>query len=250
MKYQALIFDIDGTAIINDPNALPTPVVKKAVKSAQKNLKVMCATGRALSMAQPIIESLELTEPCVISGGTQLYDPVKKSIIWQKSLQPATVKSIMDVFRSTDYEIAINDEAVGQPARSRSIPSQVYVMYAMHLTIDQSEKYLPHLAQISEIVSHAVKSWKGEDFVDIHITHKNGTKQSAIEALLEQLKLDKTKVIGVGDGSNDLPLFNAVGFKIAMGNASDKLKQAADYVTLPADEDGLASAIDRFVLAK
>ena len=52
----------------------------------------------------------------------------------------------------------------------------------------------------------------------------------------------------VGDGNNDLPLFELAGWKVAMGNGADVLKEAADWIAPSVDEDGLAVAIERFIL--
>lgn len=52
----------------------------------------------------------------------------------------------------------------------------------------------------------------------------------------------------VGDGGNDLPLFELAGFKVAMGNAEEVLKKQADWIAPSVDEDGLAVAIKKFIL--
>ena len=55
--------------------------------------------------------------------------------------------------------------------------------------------------------------------------------------------------MGVGDGPNDEPLFRSVGVSVAMGNATEALKQIATWVTAPVEQDGLAVAIDRYILS-
>ncbi len=56
------------------------------------------------------------------------------------------------------------------------------------------------------------------------------------------------EIIGVGDGDNDLPLFDSVGLKVAVANATDKLKSLADEVVAEADKDGLADVIQKHIL--
>jgi hydroxymethylpyrimidine pyrophosphatase-like HAD family hydrolase len=70
---------------------------------------------------------------------------------------------------------------------------------------------------------------------------------SKIWGALQLLGVDKDTVIGVGDTDNDLPLFESVGFKIAMANGTEKLKRSADYIAPSVDEDGLAFIIDMFL---
>jgi 5-amino-6-(5-phospho-D-ribitylamino)uracil phosphatase len=248
MKYKAIIFDLDGTAIYNDASALPTPAVTEAVRRAQKVMHVTCATGRPLNMALPIIEALDITEPCVISGGTQIYDPRQQKITWQKTLDMQTVKKVVDLCVDADYEVVINDEYEGAKASCRKLPAEVYVMFIMQLSVSQAEALLVELQSIGQISAHSVTSWNGVNFRDIHITHKDATKKNAIALLVQNMNLEQAEVIGVGDASNDLPLFESVGYKVAMGHAPDILKQAADYVTGTVEEDGLAQAIEKLVL--
>jgi hydroxymethylpyrimidine pyrophosphatase-like HAD family hydrolase len=56
------------------------------------------------------------------------------------------------------------------------------------------------------------------------------------------------EIIGVGDGHNDVPLLEAVGLKVAMGNAPDEVKAIADYVAPKLSEDGVADVIQRYIL--
>ncbi|MCD6434156.1 MAG: HAD hydrolase family protein, partial [Candidatus Diapherotrites archaeon] len=55
-------------------------------------------------------------------------------------------------------------------------------------------------------------------------------------------------VMAVGDGANDISLLGSAGLGVAMGDASDEVKAAADYITLDFDHGGLAAAVNRFLL--
>ena len=56
------------------------------------------------------------------------------------------------------------------------------------------------------------------------------------------------EVVAIGDGHNDVAMFERSGLSIAMGNASPEVQRAADFVTASNDEDGFAQAIERLVL--
>jgi Cof subfamily protein (haloacid dehalogenase superfamily) len=66
--------------------------------------------------------------------------------------------------------------------------------------------------------------------------------------LSRQLGIPQQEILVLGDMENDLEMFRVAGFSVAMGNASDAVKQVADAVTLSNEEDGLAAAIERYVL--
>ena len=79
------------------------------------------------------------------------------------------------------------------------------------------------------------------------ITNNDISKGKAIKELLEHLNLTKDNAIGFGDHINDFDLFDAVGFKIAMGNANPRLKEKADFITLSNDEHGVAHFLNNFI---
>lgn len=81
-------------------------------------------------------------------------------------------------------------------------------------------------------------------FNDIHITNRNATKEHAIKKLLKIVNIDRENTIGVGDGHNDIHLFNAVNHKVAMGNAVNELKVASDEVISNVDEEGFAQYLE------
>ena len=74
------------------------------------------------------------------------------------------------------------------------------------------------------------------------------SKASAIERMLGLLGLDRSQAIAFGDEENDLEMFGAVDYTVAMGNAIDALKQTATYVTDNVDEDGIYNACRYFGL--
>jgi hydroxymethylpyrimidine pyrophosphatase-like HAD family hydrolase len=84
--------------------------------------------------------------------------------------------------------------------------------------------------------------------MDIHVTHEHATKRYGVEQLTEMLSLPKEQVMAIGDGHNDMPLLEAAGLKVAMGNAPDEVKQLANYIAPTLADDGVAAAIEKFIL--
>ena len=77
---------------------------------------------------------------------------------------------------------------------------------------------------------------------------KEARKGVALIKLGEFLGISKEEIMACGDGSNDIEMVKEAGLGVAMSNAIDEVKAAADYVTCSNDEDGAAKAIEKYVL--
>jgi hydroxymethylpyrimidine pyrophosphatase-like HAD family hydrolase len=82
----------------------------------------------------------------------------------------------------------------------------------------------------------------------LDITHPLANKGVALSALATLLAVPPSEIAVIGDGSNDVAMFERSGFSVAMGNASPQVQRAADFVTDTNREEGFANAIERFIL--
>lgn len=247
MKYKAIIFDIDGTAMPLELTATPSNKVIEAVKKAQQYVKVCAATGRSISHARHLFKIMSLKDPCVISGGTQIVDPVTEKTLWEKRLTEDQVKQVITLCIPYLYPVGFSDETKGIPAKEKYINGTERIIYIWNVKEKDAAYLQQKINEIKGVVSHTMGSWT-KGCLDIHVTNIEATKKQALEELIKMLTLNKNEIIGVGDHNNDLPLFESVGLKVAMGNATEKLKSNADYVTSSVDEDGLAQVIEKFIL--
>ncbi|HAS04797.1 MAG TPA: Cof-type HAD-IIB family hydrolase, partial [Dehalococcoidia bacterium] len=86
------------------------------------------------------------------------------------------------------------------------------------------------------------------DIEFLNIVDPGVSKGEALRFLIEYSGLKKDEVLAIGDGLNDLPLFEAAGTKIAMENAFDELKALADDITYDVENGGVAAAIGKYLL--
>ncbi len=82
----------------------------------------------------------------------------------------------------------------------------------------------------------------------VNYTHRDAHKGHGARLFSEQVGVDLDLVMAIGDGLNDLHMFEAVGLPVAMGQASDDIIRMARHVTGSLEQDGVAQAIERFVL--
>lgn len=246
-KYKALILDLDGTVIPNRRDAAPSPKVINAINKAQSHIFVSVATGRPYILCSDIFTTLSLSDPCIVDGGSQIFDPKNKKILYEQKISVDSIKETIMILRSLPFNHVIvnSDEVLYTTIEAVTNETGMVCLFAA--TEQETSLIVNALQAVPTIAIHTAQSWK-TGLTDIHITHALASKKHATEELLKIFHLTKDEVIGVGDSNNDLPIFQAVGLKVAMGNATDTLKQQADYIAPPVEKDGVAEIIEKFIL--
>ncbi len=243
-----VIFDLDGTAIPNKSDGMPSERLIKVVKKLQSTMKVCAATGRPHFNSKPIIQKLGLRDPCIISGGTQIIDPLTQEILWEKTMSASQVKLVSTIAMAYSYKIFFSGESksVSVKDKTKFVPETILCISSV--TAKDTQEILQKCSKVDGVIAHQVMSWVKNCF-DIHITHKDATKKHALQILLKMLNITPSEVVAAGDSNNDLPLFESAGYKIAMANGSDDLKKKADLIAGHVDEDGLAIALEKKLLS-
>lgn len=247
MKFEAIIFDLDGTAIPGIREGRPSKRLCEVTKKYKDDIKLCTATGRAWVDAKPVIKDLGLTELCIICGGTQIIDPIKEELVWQECIPQETASKLLEISKQFKYKVT---SVIGLVENQWVMPEEMVInsdvngFYILDIpTMSQSEEMIAALAHIKGVTISKAHSWDVEGGIDLHITPEIATKEHAVVELCQRLNINREKVAGVGDGYNDAHLFNSVGYKVAMGNAVPELKEAADIVIGSLDEEGLANFI-------
>lgn len=249
MKYKALFLDLDGTTIPNKEDGMPSPRVTAAIHKAKKHVYVCVATSRPLQFAKPVFDHLDIRGLCSVNDSTQIYDPVKQKIIQTIYIQPNDVPKVVDVFSQHNMTLLMGDGVVEHPYDFDKKPiNNICVLGVEHISEKLADELIGQLTKISTIAVHKIFSYKKGLFW-VTVTNVAATKLHSVVTMAELLGVKTEEMIGVGDGYNDYPLLSACGLKIAMGNAAEELKAIADFIAPSVDEDGVATVIEKFILA-
>ncbi len=248
MKKKAIIFDLDGTAIDSPEKRLPSQKLVDTIATLKDNYYFSSATGRGWAFGGHIIQALGLTDPCIISAGTQICDPVSGKILWQKNIDPDAVHQVLEIFKQNPkYKMNHNDYTEedytnGGVYYPNDFPTSEDVYFIEQIFVPESIalKLYEQLQKIKGITCILILSQKPETR-DLHIVNHQATKEYAVAELLKMLTVNVKDTIGIGDGHNDIHLFNAVHHKVAMGNAVSELKNAADQIIDTIKNDGMAT---------
>ena len=246
MTKKAIIFDLDGTAVDSPVQKLPPPGLIQQIHRLKEQYYFCAATGRVWSFAKPVLQALQLTDPCIISAGTQICNPATGEIVWQKNLEQQSLYEAISVFKQyPNWKLLSNDGTEDDYFNGGVSPTEfantepVYFLEQVFVPDETAKEIYQKLTQIEGIAAVMVVAQK-PGCRDIHVINASATKEHAVAELLKLLNVDRMDSIGIGDGYNDMHLFNAVDYRVAMGNAVPELKESADTVIKSVSEDGLA----------
>jgi hydroxymethylpyrimidine pyrophosphatase-like HAD family hydrolase len=246
-KYEAIVFDIDGTAVPNMRGGMPSARLLEVVAANKRKIHLIAATGRPIEIALPVIDRLGLIAPSIVSGGAIILEAKSHSVLKHTPLPKATVRQVFQILENLPYGVYLRDDKVNPKIYMNRSPiyKDVEIIYITTIPAEEAAGLLGAISQIPLINASTVPDWES-DGLSINITHVEATKEHGVADVLRRLNVSKSATIGVGDGDNDIHLFRSVGLKVAMGNATPDLKADADLIVASVDEDGLADIIESY----
>ena len=273
-EIKLLALDLDGT-LLNGEKQI-TPRTRAALDRARaQGVLLVPVTGRPAQGIPPVVRALPGLRYVVSSNGATIRDLAEGKVLLEKHLSAALCLEVLDrcaqvpmireVFRAgvgylsrEDYEILRARYAGTSMLQYHLDTRQVVpgtvadflradprpVEELFFLTGSTGEK-----AALRDLLSDIHGIGFADPFPnDLEVIAQGIDKGEALGFLLGHLGIPAAQVLAMGDGGSDLPLLQAAGIGVAMANATEGLKAAADYVTASCDEDGVAAAIEKFVL--
>lgn len=244
--YKAFFIDLDGT--LAQPFLYISPRVEEAVKKVDDEVMVTIVSSRDHTVVADIAGSLGLNSLQVSEGGARIFNPNTGEAPWLCIIDREDVHRILwflernaIAFSAVDAENP-NVEALNDVAQWR-----VTRITAFGLTPSHAHDISERFGQLSGVHASIVEHGESHAWM-VDFTHSMATKGSAVVRYAELIGIEPSQIIGAGDSYNDLSLLKACGMRIAMGNAAPEVKAIADYIAPTIDEDGLAVAIEDFVL--
>ena len=248
---QYLIFlDIDDTLMSKD--VVHPRTVAGIARARQAGHKVFLNTGRARSI---VPESLmEAIQPDGTVCGIGAHVTVGGETLYSRTMDDARIESIMHFLgeRSIRAMLEGENESVGFGGPDRLLrPDQVADSF------EELKANFPdirvHKFTVMRPLTEEEILLLGDDVVVFNhplyseIAIKGCTKASGIEIVRKALGYARESVIAMGDGSNDMDMLRTAGIAVAMGNATDEVKEISDFVSVPCNEGGVGYAIEKLI---
>ena len=245
--YRAALIDLDGT--LARASLEITPRVADAVARLAEHVAVAIVSSRDHVVVKRTAGSLGLSGLQISEGGARIFDPVTGETPWVRWLEPDDARGILTfleqhslAFTAVDRDGSPNAQSVSEIKEWR-----VTRITAISLTESQAREIAADFGVLGDVhTSIIVRIDNGDWMVDF--THATATKATAVGRYAAIKGMAPSQLNAAGDSNNDQPLLEACGLRIAMGNAAPELRAIADYVAPTVDEDGLAVAIDEFLL--
>lgn len=280
--YKMIILDLDGT-LLNDYKEVSKEnieMIKRAYK--EKGIISVIATGRPLGYAKKICNLYGncFTNYVIASNGAIIENISTNEYIHKVSFANEEIMNIRKIYleEKADYMMLYTDkQVITETRKNENIDDAGIDLTEKETKVESIEKSLqnnpemvkrlcvigadiPTLERITEkinkiegletsVISNYIYKSAENTFEStyIDINKKGCSKKNAIIKLAEILKIEQEEIIVMGDGGNDISMFECAGLKIAMENAGDYLKDKADYITASNNESGVAKAIKKFV---
>ena len=258
---KAIFFDVDGTLVSFKTHDVLASTKEAIYKLKEKGIKCFIATGRKLDAIKEMpIWGIPFDGYLTLTGQLGLDD--KGEIIYEIPFDKKMTKAIVDVFdkkeipmmlieKDRTYHNLIDDKVkttFEMLGNKDSIPD-VDGYRGDH--IYQAMTYIKPYSDDTSYQKHFPKeglrytSWFNGC---VDIVSDNEGKVEGIKKILEIYDLKVEETMAIGDGDNDIDMLKYCGVAIAMGNATDSLKEVADYITEDIDADGLYLALKHYDL--
>jgi Cof subfamily protein (haloacid dehalogenase superfamily) len=270
MKYKLLVIDVDGT-LLNAAGEI-TPRTLYTLRSVQQTgIRIVLASGRPTYGVLPLARQLELQNHggFVLSyNGSQLIDMTNEEVMYEKRINPELVPYLEKKARKNHFALfTYHDDAVltDTPDNPHIIDearrSKMRIVHEPELStaidfepckcmlVSDDEKALTAIeAQWKSRLAGSLDVFRSETYF-LEVVPCLVDKASTLSVLLGQLLIPKEEVMVIGDGVCDVPMLQTAGLAIAMGNAVDSVKMCCDQTTDSNENEGVAHAVEKYILA-
>lgn len=268
--YKLISLDMDKTTLRSDHKLSDRN--KKALKKAHDlGIKVIINTGRTYSESVQFLEEMDFVDYAGFGNGTVVFEKATGDLHKLNGIDLELLKITNNISKKYlgDVVVFAADE---REVFSDKIYEETPSAKAHFDLVKVKVSYLDNFIEFFEdkFLSKAVVFGKNETLqlikveldkalgdraqvifsveCALEILAPNSDKSNGMHFIAEECGIDKNKIIAFGDGENDIGMIKAAKLGVAMANACEGLKEVADYITLSNDEDGVAVALEKFVL--
>jgi len=266
--YKAIFIDIDGT--LRDSKRNLSQKTKETIKKVtDKGILVILCSGRPRKYTEDLSKKCGASRYIINSGGSSIYDYEEQKVLYREIMdknackdlyeiaEKAGVRFMMDVgdgrvvtkIKQTDGSETLLNTDIDTFLRENDV--------VQCIVADEDFEKIKKLKNKVESVKNAEvknrhksltnKDYPKEGTIYYDLANIECSKGNAIKKFCEKMNIELKDTIAIGDGLNDISMFEVAGYSVAMGNSPEKVKEKASEVTLSNDQDGVAVFLEKLI---
>lgn len=254
---KAIFFDVDGTLISGKEPFIKEEVIEGLKQVRKKGIKLFIASGRHMLELEELklVEQFDFDGYLLLNGG---YCRIGSQIIYDNKINKEDVREIVQVVKDKQYpclfiesdQMYINHVDQRVEEAQASINTMIPPV-SKQINLDNIYQIDPYVDEegIKDIIKNTkyVKVTKWHDYA-YDIVPSTGGKAAAIQAVSKYYGYRKEEMMAFGDGHNDIEMLEAVGYPVALENASEEVKQHACYICGHVEKEGILKGLKHFNL--
>lgn len=271
-KIKLIALDLDGTLLDSQKRlSYKNEIILK--QCIREGIWIVPCTGRIWKGTPEFLQQFPGIRYAITTNGALIEDVVEHKTLAEYKMSCDQALEILQMARQfhTMYDAYVGGRALGEDRFADHMAEygiEVLVQEMIRKTrqfVPDISKFILDLGEPVEKINYffgnmeerararAALEHRGDVIVtssffnNLEINAMGATKGHAILELAAMLEIAPEETMGIGDGGNDVTMIQMAGIGVAMGNAEEELKAMADYVTGTNEEDGVATAIERFV---
>lgn len=268
MNYRMIVLDLDGT-LTNSKKQITPHTRQTLIRAQQQGVKVVLASGRPTYGIAPIADQLELAAYggyILAYNGGEIIDWKDRGVLHAQVLDPEVIPYMYRCAKENGFAIVTyrDNYVITETPDDEYVQKEAILNVMQTLKVDnfleaidfpvpkclivgEAERLLRLEKVMYEDLKQTNEVYRSEPYF-LELVPKGIDKARSLAVLLNKVGIRREEVIACGDGFNDLSMIRFAGLGVAMQNAQPVVREAADFITLSNDEDGVAHVLERFVL--
>lgn len=238
-----IALDMDGT-LLNSNEEISEENKRVIARAKELGIHIVLSTGRNFATVHEFAEELELNSFLVTVNGGEIWDS-SGNLLERNLLQVEQIKMMWDLknlHNTKFWAITVDKIYRNEFPDEKTIASYEWLKFGFDVEDDNARKII-----MDELEKNKLQVTNSSP-TNLEVNPYGISKAKALEKVCERIGITMENVLSMGDSMNDIAMITSAGIGVAMGNAQEIVKEAADWITDTNDNDGVAKAIQRWVL--
>lgn len=268
MDIKVLALDLDGT-LTNSEKKISKKTKEVLERAMKQGVNVVLASGRPTMGILPLAKELNMKEYggyILAYNGAMMIDCKNGKVVYENVLPMDCIDTLCKVAKQ--YKVAIlsyrGNEVITEDDtdpyvlkecfinktkahKVENLANAITTPVAKCLIVGEHEKLLPVKQYLEGVFQGQLNIFFSEPYF-LEIMPLGVEKSSSLSRLLKLLKTNRSHLMACGDGLNDITMLEYAGLGVAMENGCKEAKEKADVITKSNDEDGVAIAVEKYIL--